>query len=268
VVEAVSVDEFEGGEVVSMSAAQLHARLVDRLSAAKFVLLADGARAPDGTQTWRVQLAAGLTEPDVEAKVVDVRVVLRLASRHGDAEGFEVSAHERRPLPSNDVEAIAEQVRQALDTSLGQAIDEAHALIELGGATDEALVARLGQGNAPAQNAAVRLLARRKHHAALSFLVPRLKSDDVSDARQAIGLLVELGAPEAVNPMIEAAEGRGRVVQREVLFAVSAIGGEDAEAYLDLVANGHDEPEMRDAAAQALAELKQRKRPVKNGDKP
>jgi hypothetical protein len=268
VVEAVSVDAFEGAEVVSMSAAQLRARLVDRLSEAKFVLLADGARAPEGVSTWRVQLAAGLTEPDVDAKALDVRVVLRLSSRRGDAEGFEVTAHEQRRLPSNDVEAIAEQVRQALDASLGRAIDEAHALIALAGVADELLVARLGQGDGPARDAAVRLLARRKHLAALPLLVKRLKSDDLGDARAAIGLLVELGAKEAVNPMIEAAGGRGPVVQREVLFAVSAIGGEDAEAYLDLVANGHDDAEMRDAAAQALAELKQRKPQRNNGEKP
>jgi HEAT repeat protein len=49
------------------------------------------------------------------------------------------------------------------------------------------------------------------------------------------------------------------VFQREVVFAVGAIGGDDAEAYLDLVASGSDDPLLRASAAQALLELRQKK---------
>ena len=74
--------------------------------------------------------------------------------------------------------------------------------------------------------------------------------------RRAVGLLVELKAQQAVNPMIEATGRQGSVVEREIVFAVGAIGGDDAEAYLDLVATGHDDPVVRASAEAALHELR------------
>ena len=42
--------------------------------------------------------------------------------------------------------------------------------------------------------------------------------------------------------------------------ASRSIGGEEAEAYLYTVNEGHDQPAIREAAGQALAELKARRR--------
>ena len=61
-----------------------------------------------------------------------------------------------------------------------------------------------------------------------------------------------------MNPLIEAANQRDLMFQREVVFAVGSIGGSDAEAYLDLVASGHDDALLRTSAEQALSELRAR----------
>jgi hypothetical protein len=256
--ESIQVDAFEGGDVVEMSSAQLRERLVDQFNQAKFVIGGQGSRTPEGVTAWRVKLAAGLGEPDPESRTVDVQVVLNLAAR-GEPEGFAVRAHQQRSLNSNDLTVIQQLVLDALDQALAHAVGEAKGLIEFAPMKDEALAARLTQGDEAGRAAVVRLLARRRNQAALPALLGRLGSPDLQEVRGAIGLLVELGSAEAVNPMIEAAGARGPVVAREVVYAVGAIGGDDAEAYLDLVASGEDDPVLRAAAEQALEELRTRK---------
>jgi hypothetical protein len=256
-VESITVDAFEGGEVVSMSQAQLRQRLAQSLSEARFVVLSPGQVAPEGVTAWRLQLAAGLAEPDIQTSRLDVRVVIRLSGQ-GEPEGFEVRSHQGRAVTANDVEAIQGQVRDALDAALARAVREAKALIELARAKEEEVAAKLGDGDEAVRDAAVRVLARRRSEAAVPALLEWLKSEDLQRVRAAVGLLVELRATRAVNAMIEAASARGPMVQREVIFAAGSIGGEDAEAYLDLVASGHDDPRMREAAEQALAELRSR----------
>jgi HEAT repeat protein len=138
-------------------------------------------------------------------------------------------------------------------------VREAKATIELEPAKDDALVAHLKDGDEATRDAAVRLLVGRRNLAALPPLLEHLKDPDLDVVRRAVGRLVELRAPEAVNPMIEATRRQGPVVEREIVFAVGAIGGEDAEAYLDLVATGHDDPVVRASAEAALGELRARR---------
>lgn len=252
----INVDAFEGGEVVSMTPENLRERVVAQLNGARFELLKGAA--PEGVHPWKVTVAAGLAEPDPESKSLDVQVVLGFDARGAD--GFETRAHDRRPLPSSDVEGIQEALRLALDQALSRAAREAHASIDLAPGNDEVLVGKLKDADEAVREAALRLLVQRRNVSALDPLLEWLKADDLARVRQAVGLLVELRAPGAVNALIAAAERRGPVVQREVLFAVGSIGGEDAEAYLDLVASGHDDPAWRALAEQLLSELRARKR--------
>jgi hypothetical protein len=265
-VSALAVDAFEGGEVVALSQAQLRSRLEVRLQAAHFVVLKPGEAPPDDQHGWRLKLAVALTEPDAEAEQgPEVTVVLDL-HQEGEPGGFEVRAHQPRAAAGRDVEAVQASAREALDAALGRVVREGRALIELQAAREEVLVARLSQSDEATRDAAVRLLVERKSLKALPALLDRLKTDDLSALRAAMGLLVELRAPQAVNPLIEATKQRGPVVQREVVFAVGAIGGEDAEAYLDLVASGHDDALVRASAEQALKELRSRR--SAKGDSP
>ncbi len=267
VVDRLEVDAFMGGEVVSMSEGQLRETLVGALAAAK-VRVADGQKpTPAGVKPWRVQLAAGLSEPDLEAQTSVVQVLLEF-SHAGEREGFEVRDHQLVRAPeANDVEAMEGALREALEGALHRAARESAAVITLEGLSSAELAGKLRAGDAPTKAAAVRLLARRRDEAALPVLVERLASDDVAQLREVMGLLVELRSPRAVNPLVEAARQRGPTFEREVVFAVSAIGGDDAEAYLDLIATGHDDPVLRASAEQALAELRQRKPPA-SGEKP
>ncbi len=258
-IDRLEVEAFEGGEVVSLTRAQLEQQLIAKLEASKFVVAKAGQKVPDEVKPWRLQLAAGLSEPDLEKQTSSV--VLALELQHtGKSDSFAIDSRVHvKPAQGNDVEAMQGAIRDALDEALGRAVREAAALIALEDATDSSLMTKLKDGDPAIDDAALRLLVRRHHKAALLPLLERLKSDDLDVLRGVVGLLVELGAPEAVNPLVEAANQKGPVFEREVVFAVGSIGGDDAEAYLDLVATGHDDPLVRASAAQALLELREKK---------
>lgn len=256
VVTRLVVGGFEGGAAIGLTQEDLERRLIARLEAARFVVLKDGAAAPEGVNGWTLKLTAGVLEPDAETEAgARVAVVLHLR-RQGSREGFEVRAVGPTREPSRDVEAVQAAGRESLDAALGRVAREAKALIELEPVKDSAVIAHLKDSDDASRDAAVRLLVGRRNSAALPVLLERLRASDLDAVRGAVGLLVELRAPQSVNPMIEATRRQGPVVEREIVFAVGAIGGEDAEAYLDLVASGHDDPLVRASAEAALSELR------------
>jgi hypothetical protein len=259
VVTALSVDQLEGGNVIGITPPQLEERIGSRLEAARFVVLKPGTAVPAETKGWTVKVAVGLEEPDAETgQGARVSVVMHLR-QYGALEGFEVRSVVPSRQVANDVEGVQAAAREALDAALSRVVREAKATIELEPAKDDALVAHLKDGDEATRDAAVRLLVGRRNLAALPPLLEHLKDPDLDVVRRAVGRLVELRAPEAVNPMIEATRRQGPVVEREIVFAVGAIGGEDAEAYLDLVATGHDDPVVRASAEAALGELRARR---------
>lgn len=259
VVSSIEVDAFEGTDVVSMSKEQLAARLTERLEASRFIVLEPGKPVPEGAAPWVVLLAAGLTEPDVDSEAAStVQVILQLHQK-GVMDTWDVKVRRTTTHAGNDVEAIQSAAREALDAALGQAVREARALIELADQKDDAIAAKLSDSDEAVQRAVVRLLARHHDARALPLLVARLDTDDLTQIRETMGLLIELGDPAAVTPLINASRAKDNVVQREIVFALGAIGGDEAEAYLDVVATGHDDPLVRASAEQALEELRDRR---------
>lgn len=258
-VDRLEVDAFEGGEVISLSKEQLEKQLVEGLAAAKFKIARDGKQPPEGVKPWRVALAAGLSEPDLESKTSSLELVLELA-HSGDSEPFVIDRRKRVPVVEGDVEAIQNGIRDALSATLDGAVKEAAVIITLEDASADVLKGKLEAGDDAVKRAAVRLLVRKHDKAALPALLARLETDELDVLRSVVGQLVELRAPEAVNPLIEAASQKGPTFEREVVFAIGAIGGEDAEAYLDLVSNGHDDPLIRASAEQSLRELRAKKK--------
>ncbi len=254
-VDRVSIDAFEGGEVASLSKAQLEQIVVAKLERSRFVLAKADQKIPNGIKPWRVKLATALSEPDLERQTSSLVTILEF--RHtGDSESFSLESRAEVKGQANDVEGLQNALRDSIGEAVGRNVRESAALIALEGAADATLLKKLHDDDVAVRDAVLRLLVRRRHKAALPSLLERLQADDVSALRAVIGLLVELKAPESVNPLIEAAQHRGPVFEREVIFAVGSIGGPDAEAYLDLIASGHEDPLIRASAEQALKELR------------
>jgi HEAT repeat protein len=105
---------------------------------------------------------------------------------------------------------------------------------------------------------AFRVIGERKLRHLLPKLLTYLSSPDARVRDGAIGALVALGDPRAVKPLTELSKFRDLPTMVRVIDAVSAIGGEEARSYLELVASGHEVPEMREVAAKALEHLLER----------
>jgi hypothetical protein len=124
---------------------------------------------------------------------------------------------------------------------------------------DEAAVLRALDGADPAvRQVAFATVAERQLRAAAPRLLEMLKSDDELVRDGAIGALVALREPRAVKALTELAEFRDLDMMRRIIDAVGAIGGEDARAYLELVAAGHEVSAVRDLATAALSRLNRR----------
>lgn len=102
---------------------------------------------------------------------------------------------------------------------------------------------------------AARLAAERKLPGAGAHIAKLLGSprQEVRDA--AVGALVELRDPSAVRPLIESARSDDPEAQLRVVEALAAIGGEEAAQYLELLASGSEEPDIREAASRARQRL-------------
>jgi hypothetical protein len=105
---------------------------------------------------------------------------------------------------------------------------------------------------------AARLCGERKAGACVPGLVKLLKGEDRDGRDRAIGSLAAIGDARAVRPLTEVARFRDLGDLPKVLDALAMIGGDEARSYLEFVASGHDSPEIRDLAKQALAHLERR----------
>lgn len=148
--------------------------------------------------------------------------------------------------------------REAFEAAVKAAVRAAHVQLVALGKSDDALISDLKSKDAAERDAAVRALADRGNTAVVPSLIARLGSEDPTILRRTIGQLVELRDARAVEPLIELSRGKDHGFVRELLYAVGALGGAEAEAYLDTVAAGHDQPAVRRAAAEALGELRAR----------
>ncbi len=152
-------------------------------------------------------------------------------------------------------------------TVLGRCLDQAASEAAKTIALRQAMgfrVRRALKSKIPAERAAaLRVLVERKDPAALEPLLNLLSSEDLDAYQRAVGALAELGEVAAVNPIVQSASRRGPLVERGVLYAIASLGGDDALAYLDFSATGAADPGVRQAAVEALAELKANRRGAK-----
>jgi hypothetical protein len=130
----------------------------------------------------------------------------------------------------------------------------------LRGADAPTVIAALDSPDAAVRHVAFAAVAERHLRAAVPRLLALLLHATEPEVRDgAIGALVALREPSAVRPLIELAQFKDLDMMRRIIDAVGTIGGDDAHAYLELVASGHDVPIIRELAAQALRHLDRRR---------
>jgi hypothetical protein len=184
-----------------------------------------------------------------------------MAIRRKEPDGFatyEVVGFGEMRLPGEEPVERQSATRQALDAALEQLASATHLQLTALEKSDSALIKDLSSEDSRVREFAMRVLSARKNPAVHRALIEKLQGADPDAVRRAIGALVELKDTGSVPALIELSKGKDPGFQREIIFALGAIGGEDAEAFLYTVAEGHDQPTVRAAAAQALKELRAR----------
>jgi hypothetical protein len=143
-----------------------------------------------------------------------------------------------RPMPEGP-DAVVPAVIEAAREALG-ALEAVRAVDAL---DRRALVARLGGPEGPALEAAV----------------DRVRDEAIVEARAA--LLARLGPIADVTvarALVASARGQPPAYVSALVFALSRVGGREAEAYLFTVASGHPDERLRASAREALDELTRR----------
>ena len=223
------------------SRADLEAAVKVRLGAAGFALHegSGGESAPEGALRLSLELSVAQGAPS------RVGALLHVRRRSG-------------PVPASyQVDAVGEgsSIEAALGMAIERALRGARLQLQAAERPDEDLVRDMASGNPAVRLSAVRVLTDRRNPVVVQALLDQLGGDDPDEVRRAIGGLVELKEKRAVPPLIELGNSRDPGFMLEVLYALGGIGGEEAQAYLYTVAQGHDQAAVREAAQQALDEL-------------
>lgn len=148
----------------------------------------------------------------------------------------------------------------SLDRALESVVASADLLLRARTRTDDELVAQLEDGDPRVRDFSLQVLAERKSPRAVPGLLERLRSTDGAQVRRAMGALVEMREKQAVPVLIDLGRHKEAAFLREIVFALGELGGEEAEAWLFTISQGHDLPAIRDAAGQALGDLRRRPR--------
>jgi hypothetical protein len=207
----------------------------------------------------RVELEIGAAE-DAAAKKGNLRALVdaKLSPVGSDpsALSFEQTAlAERQYTPGKP----GEPAWQAhAERAIRDCVGGVGARVKLAAGDASAIVAAIDGADDDLREEGMRLAAERKEKNAVPALIRRLKSDDHAARDRAIGALAAIGDARAVRPLTEVAKFNDLSDLPKVLDALATIGGPEARSYLEFVASGHDNPEMRDLAKEALGHLDRR----------
>lgn len=255
----------EDNALLALTPEDVRQLLEQSLAPPSFARLRPDQTLPEGARLYRATLELAFTREatraDSDERWAEVGASLTLRRVFSEArETFEVSGVGEEEVVGVDLEGRQLAHRRALAQALEQVALEARLQLDAVTRSDEALVKELASEDERVREIALQILAARGHPAAGPLLIRRLGAEDLGEVRQAMGALVEMRVEEAVPPLIDLARGRDPLFERELLFAISGIGGEEARAYLFTVAQGHDEPSVRAAAQEAFEELSARER--------
>jgi hypothetical protein len=220
----------------------------------------DGPRDPRQRRyRLRVQLEIGAAE-DKRARRGNLRALVEARLSPVGAEpgalSFEQTAlAERAYVPG----APGEPGWQAhAERAVRDCVAVVGARVKLATGDARALVAAIDGKDDDLRDEAIRMAGDRRESAAVPSLLRRLKSDDHALRDRAIGALAAIGDRRAVRPLTEVAKFNEVTDLPKVLDALATLGGDEARSYLEFVGSGHDSPEIRDLAKEALVHLDRR----------
>jgi hypothetical protein len=252
------------------------ARKVLKEAGVRFLDTRTGAPAPKlPADAWRIDLRAGATYGVAEedgfarevraGKVAGAWLVEAEIQAPGEPtpanEFFEIAEQaDFRIEPGGPPEAATTALRAAQKTQLEAAAKTfANTMSSLTAALSGSpadLVGRLDHADPHVRRAIVGRLAGLRATDAATALAARLPKEDAEAVRlRIIGALGEIRDPVAIDALIAAADPKDRDALRAVVYALSAIGGDKVESFLDILGT-HDSADVREMVEDARSRLK------------
>jgi hypothetical protein len=185
---------------------------------------------PRGAPEWRAVVAAELA-PLGRSEIGRLTVTASASATSGDA------------AVAAAVERVAERLQ--VRWSMARASDRA-VLAALRGSDPAGFAAAMEEAGRRRLSDAAALVARR---------LPELGHRNVLDA---VAVLVDIGDPSVAVDIIATTDRQPARFWPPIIYALGQLGGPEARGFLFTVAQGHREPALRSAAAEALRTLEAR----------
>jgi len=271
VLERVLVDNDASGGVLLLSPKDMAKKLGSKITTSGFVAARAGdvpddrvPRVVEARLSVTYDWAPRLDKPE-GALVVAAQASLTFVE-HSEERPLQVAltmqdvvAHDKRADPSLNKRAQM-HLERLVDRAIAAMADSLVARERLREAPHEELISALAIGlHEPTMRIwALQLAADRGLREAVPFAIKDMdaKSEKLRDA--AFAALVELKDPTSVAALVRGINFGDYEKLRVAMEAVSAIGGEDAEEFLQFVATGHSDPDIVRTAKEHLAELTKR----------
>ena len=206
------------------------------------------------------------TKKDAQASVVvwnilldehweNANAVLAVSLRFGKSSEtvWRVQKESWLPVPMHTLSL--KEVYLETDALAYELLKEGEVLWKASQLGDRRLLKEAQKPMSPMRFAAMQVLSGRKNKAVFSELLKELQSEEFERIRRAVGFLVELQDQRAAPALADLFLKRGPLLRQEVLYAVAAVGGESAKAFLFTVAQGEDDENLAFQARELLGEL-------------
>ncbi len=247
-IDKVLVDDVLSGEGLKIDKAAVRQAFADSVKKNSGIRQQSG-----GAYLLHISAMTGRMPPEPGGLPVLV-LKAQLKTRAPGRQQFAATIQQRADSPAESADAMLEAAGEALCDRLVSLNVLAHRDVKglIGALKDKRHWYRLQALNS---------LAGRKDPQIYQALLPLLNDPDEAVALRAVGVLVGLGDKRAVKDLTDLTHQRSAAFVRQIIYAVAAIGGREAEAYLFTVASGHPDAELRQAA-QAAQKLLKKNDPV------
>ncbi|HJZ84398.1 MAG TPA: HEAT repeat domain-containing protein [Polyangia bacterium] len=245
--------------------------LTDRVKRAlrksgQFELAEPGADKPlaPGQASWRCRVeAAAAAERAGRDGMLHAMARVRCEPTAGaGAEALSAQALADQPLSAAGAGAGSDDVQDRLRALAERLAGDTVALLgrqqRLRMCPPAELLAALRDSDADIRRQAIQAAAFRRSHEAVPLLIGLLEDgqEDVRD--MALGALTDIGDPAAVKAIVGRVKFGDVDELRKIIDPVAAMGGDEARAFLEFVASGHEDPEVRKLARRALEGMDRR----------
>lgn len=234
-----------------------HAR--KQLAASPFIELADEAEGPGAPKamSYRFKMELGIGEGHAE-EAKDRRKLVLVSARatpRDELDGVQLQSSVVAPLPADTSPA---ELRNKVLEVLTSVLRDIGFQASLAAGDEARIVKALADKDPERLAAAIEIAAVRRVKPAVPDLIKLLKHKEERLADRAIGALVAIGDQRAVKPLTRLTRFQDTAKMAKIIDGIGALGGKEARAYLEFVSSGHEDPDIRNLAAEALARMKQR----------